>query len=232
MTKNMKAPALTINLEALKDITPATANQQKAHDAWMDGENLILAGSAGTGKTFLALWLAYSQVLRDDTPQTKVVVFRSVVPTRQVGFLPGNAKEKVDEFTTPYRRLVAELFEDEQAYQKLISGQRIEFMTTSFIRGVTINNAIIVVDEMQNLNFHELDSVITRCGKNCRIIFSGDYMQSDFKEGSERNGLLKFLQIIDHMNNFTTVTFGWQDIVRSGLVRDYIMTKEMLNIGD
>lgn len=228
----MKTPALTINLQALMDITPATTNQQAAHDAWMDGDNLVLAGSAGTGKTFLAMWLAYSQVLRDDTPQDKVVVVRSVVATRQMGFLPGDSKEKADEFTVPYRRLASELFGDDQAYQKLVSTRQIEFLTTSFLRGATINNAIIIVDEMQNLNFHELDTVITRSGKNCRIIFAGDYMQSDFKEGSEREGLLQFLRIIDHMNHFTTVTFGWQDIVRSGLVRDYIMTKEMLKIGD
>lgn len=225
----MKSPSLTINLDALRDITPSTQNQQLAHDAWMDGDNLILAGSAGTGKTFLALWLAYNQVLRDDTPYDKVVIFRSVVPTRAVGFMPGDLKEKADEFTTPYRRLVAELFGDGEAYQKLLSTRQLEFMTTSFIRGTTVNNAIIIVDEMQNLNFHELDSVITRVGRNCRIVFAGDYMQSDFKEGNERNGLLQFLHIIDHMINFTTITFKWQDIVRSGLVRDYIMTKEMLD---
>jgi phosphate starvation-inducible PhoH-like protein len=228
MTQKMKSPSLTINLEALEDITPSTLNQQAAYDAWADGDNLVLAGSAGTGKTFFGLYLAYSQVLRDDTPYNRVVVVRSVVPTRQMGFLPGNSKEKADDYTAPYIKICAELFNDSQSYQKLISSSQLEFITTSFIRGITINNAIIVVDEMQNLNFHELDSVLTRVGKNCRIIFAGDYNQSDFREGDERNGLLQFLNIIEHMNVFTTINFHWKDIVRSGLVRDYIMIKEML----
>ena len=118
----------------------------------------------------------------------------------------------------------------EKAYNKLINNHQIEFITTSFIRGLTIDNAIIIVDEMQNLNFHELDSVITRVGNNCRIIFSGDYHQSDFKDENERNGLQRFLRIVEQLKNFSVITYGWQDIVRSDFLRDYIMTKEMLGM--
>lgn len=185
-----------------------------------------------THNTFLALNFGLRAVLKDDTygdkKQHKVVIFRSAVATRPIGFLPGNLKEKIEEFAGPYKGLCSELLNDPDAFTKLSASGVLQFETTSYIRGLTINDAVIIVDEMQNLNFHELDSVITRVGKNCRIIFCGDYNQSDFKEGTEREGLLEFLNIIEHMNNFSIVSFTWEDIVRSGLVRDYIMTKEMI----
>lgn len=231
MTKKIKAPApLTISHSALQGYQPITKNQELAFQAWDDGDHLVLAGTAGTGKTFIGMYLALSDLLEPDTQYNKVVIIRSVVPTRDQGYLPGSQKEKEEAYAIPYKQICSELFGDPQAYQKMVSAKQMFFESTSFIRGQTFNDALIIVDEMQNLNFHELDSVITRVGKNCRIIFCGDYKQSDFKREDEREGILKFLRIIDHMNNFTTVTFGWQDIVRSGLVRDYIMTKEMLGI--
>lgn len=231
MTKKMKAAApLTISHDALQGYQPITKNQEIAFQAWDDGDHLVLAGTAGTGKTFIALYLALDSLLEPDTQYNKIVIIRSVVPTRDQGFLPGSQKEKEEAYAIPYKQICGELFGDPQAYNKMVSAKQVYFESTSFIRGQTFNDALIVVDEMQNLNFHELDSVITRVGKNCRIIFCGDYKQSDFKREDEREGILKFLRIIEHMNDFTTVTFGWQDIVRSGLVRDYIMTKEMLGI--
>lgn len=231
MTKKIKTAApLTISYNALQGYEPITKNQELAFQAWDDGDHLVLAGTAGTGKTFIAMYLALCDLLEPDTQYNKIVIIRSVVPTRAQGFLPGSKKEKEEEYAVPYKQICGELFGDPQAYQKMVSAKQMYFESTSFIRGQTFNDALIIVDEMQNLNFHELDSVITRVGKNCRIIFCGDYKQSDFKHEDEREGILKFLRIIDHMNDFTSVTFGWQDIVRSGLVRDYIMTKEMLGI--
>lgn len=231
MTKKIKAAApLTISIDALQGYEPITKNQELAFQAWDDGDHLVLAGTAGTGKTFIALYLALYDLLESDSQYNKIVIIRSVVPTRDQGFLPGSQKEKEEAYAIPYKQICGELFGDPQAYNKMVSAKQMYFESTSFIRGQTFNDALIIVDEMQNLNFHELDSVITRVGKNCRIIFCGDYKQSDFKREDEREGILKFLRIIDHMNDFTSVTFGWQDIVRSGLVRDYIMTKEMLGI--
>lgn len=232
MTKKPKAIAapLTISYNSLQGYQPITKNQELAFQAWDDGDHLVLAGTAGTGKTFVGLYLALSDLLEPETQYDKIVIIRSVVPTRDQGFLPGTQKEKEEAYAIPYKQICTELFGDPQAYGKMTSAKQLHFESTSFIRGQTFNNALILVDEMQNLNFHELDSVITRVGKNCRIIFCGDYKQSDFKKEDEREGILKFLRIIDHMNDFTTITFGWQDIVRSGLVRDYIMTKEMLGI--
>ena len=220
-----------VKFEDLIQIEPITKNQVKAFESWADGENLVLAGSAGTGKTFVAMYLALQTSLEPSTPYHKVVMVRSIVPTRDMGYLPGTKEEKVEPFETPYKTISLELFDyDSAVYNKLINNHQMEFITTSFVRGTQLNNAIVIIDEMQNLNFHELDSVITRIGQDCRVIFSGDYYQSDFREGYERDGIQRFLRIVERLKNFSVITFGWDDIVRSDFLRDYIMTKEMLGI--
>ena len=219
---------MTVRIDDLLQFDPLTKNQEIAYKAWDEGDNLVLTGSAGTGKTFQALYLALEDVLDKDTPYDKLVVIRSMVPTRDIGFLPGTLEEKKDAYTIPYKAICSELFGDNTSFNKMITAKQLFFESTSFIRGSTFDNAIIVVDEMQNLNFHELDSVITRVGKFSKIIFSGDYKQSDFKYQDEKDGIIKFLTIVEQLKNFTVVNFGWEDIVRSDFVRDYIMTKEML----
>jgi len=219
-----------VKQEELYEYHPLTENQKKTFDAWDDGDNLALVGSAGTGKTFLALYLALECITDRDNQYEKITLFRSVVPTRDMGYLPGTVGEKMEVFETPYKNIICELLGGDQPYKRLLHTHQFEFMTTSFIRGLTVDNSIIIVDEMQNLNFHELDSVMTRVGNNCRIIFCGDYHQSDFKEGHEREGIMKFMRIVEQMKNFSVIQFGWEDIVRSDFVRDYIMTKEMLGI--
>lgn len=217
-----------IRLDNLSEISPLTENQKLAFQFYEKNHSLVLAGSAGTGKTFMALGLALEDVLDKETQYDKVVVVRSIVPTRDIGFLPGNEEEKKDAYTGPYRSVCTEMFNDPQAWAKLNQAGQVEFLSTSFIRGITLSDAIIVVDEMQNLTFHELDSIITRVGRNCKFIMCGDYYQSDFTKDADRKGILKFLNIIEQLNNFKVVEFGWEDIVRSDFVRDYIMTKEML----
>ena len=217
-----------IKLDDMIEVEPLTPNQVKAFKAYEQSKSLVLAGSAGTGKTFMALSMALEDVLDKETSFDKVVVVRSIVPTRDIGFLPGNEEEKKDAYTGPYRSACAELFEDPEAWDKLRTSNKVEFLSTSFIRGVTIQNAVVIVDEMQNLTFHELDSVITRIGQNCKFVMCGDYYQSDFDKERDKNGILKFLEIIEQLRNFEVVEFTWEDIVRSDFVRDYIMTKEML----
>ena len=225
MSKMKKA-----NFNDMFEFEPQTTNQRIAYDAWDDDDNLVLTGSAGTGKTFVAMYLAIEAVLTKETPYDRVVIVRSVVPTRDMGFLPGTIEEKKEVFETPYKAICNELFGDVNIYDRMIANNQLQFTTTSFIRGLTIDNAVVIVDEMQNLNFHELDSVITRVGNNCRVIFSGDYLQSDFKDPAERDGIQRFLRVMEQLKNFSVVTFGWQDIVRSDFLRDYIMTKEMLGM--
>lgn len=217
-----------IKLEDMIEVEPLTPNQVRAFKAYEQNKSLVLAGSAGTGKTFMALSLALEDVLDKETGYDKLVIVRSIVPTRDIGFLPGNEEEKKDAYTGPYRSAFAELFEDPEAWEKLKNSHKVEFLSTSFIRGMTLQNSVVVIDEMQNLNFHELDSVITRIGQNCKFIMCGDYYQSDFDKDRDRNGILKFLEIIEQLRNFEVIEFTWEDIVRSDFVRDYIMTKEML----
>ena len=220
--------SMSVRLDDLLQFDPLTKNQEVAYSAWDEGNNIVLTGTAGTGKTFMALYLALEDVLDKETEFEQLVILRSMVPTRDMGFLPGTKAEKEEAFTTPYKSICCELFGDKTSYSKMITAGQIQFESTSFIRGTTFDNTIIVVDEMQNLNFHELDSVITRVGRHSKIIFSGDYKQSDFKHDDEKQGIVKFLQIVEQLRNFSIINFGWEDIVRSDFVRDYIMTKEML----
>lgn len=229
-TKQQQAESMNIRIDDLLTIEPITDHQHQAFNAWRDGDNLALIGTAGTGKTFLAMYLALEEVLDRSSPYDQLIIVRSVVPTRDVGYLPGSLEEKLDAFTGPYRAATAEMFDDNKAYEKLIHNDYLKFESTSYIRGVTFDHSIVLVDECQNLNFHELDSVITRVGQGTKIVFSGDYKQSDFRSDKDKQGINTFLEILDQMKNFTTVTFTWEDIVRSDFVRDYIMTKEWMGL--
>ena len=220
-----------INIDHLKTIEPLTSNQERVFKAYGEGKHLVLHGAAGTGKTFISLYLALQQVLDEGNPYDKVYMVRSLVPTREIGFLPGDHEDKSNLYQIPYKNMVKYMFEmpDDNAFQLLYDNLRtqetISFWSTSFIRGTTFDNSVIIVDEFSNLNFHELDSIITRIGQNCRIIFSGDVAQSDLVKNNERTGILDFLQIVQAMPSFDSIEFGIDDIVRSGLVREYLIAK-------
>lgn len=219
-----------INFE-LKKVEPLTENQGSAFEAYERGKNLMLHGIAGTGKSFLSLYLSLREIMSNPSSQYKrVVIVRSVVPTRDMGFLPGNNREKAKVYEAPYYAICTELFGRGDAYDILKQKNLVEFISTSFIRGITLNNCIIVVDEMQNMTMHELDSIITRVGKHCKIIFSGDFRQSDFTKSQEKSGLVDFMRIIERMKMFHFVDFDENDIVRSGLVKSYIIEKDKLGI--
>ena len=229
-TKQQHSESMNIRLDDMRTIEPITGAQKYAWQSWREGDNLAMVGTAGTGKTFLAMYLALEEIMDKSTPFDSLRIIRSAVPTREVGFLPGTIDEKLDAFTGPYRAAAADLFEDDRAYEKLVHNKYIQFESTSYIRGVTFDNTIVLVDEMQNLNFHELDSVMTRIGHCSKIIFCGDYKQSDFKQMSDKQGINTFLEILEQLKHFSVVEFSWEDIVRSGLVRDYIMTKEWMGL--
>lgn len=215
----------------LKTFSPLTDNQGKTFDYYEDGSNILLHGLAGTGKTFTSLYLALRDVLEDHTSKArKIFIVRSVVPTRDIGFLPGTTQEKVQAYEAPYKAICSELFGRDDAYEILKKKGVIEFITTSFIRGVTLNNGIIIADEINNMNFHELDSVITRIGKNCRVMMCGDFRQSDLPREVERQGLITFMKILERMGSFNYVEFEEEDIVRSGLVKEYIIVKDRLGV--
>jgi len=209
----------------LNNIYPLTDNQRKTFDAFDSDKNLILHGVAGTGKTFLSMYLALKAVLDGRAPKP-VVIIRSVVPTRDMGFLPGNMKEKAAVYEQPYAAICSDIVSNRQnAYDSLKNRGIIEFSTTSFLRGLTFKNNTIIVDECQNMTFHELDSVITRMGEGCRVIFCGDFRQSDFWREDEKSGLNKFMSVVSKMKSFERIEFTKDDIVRSDVVKEYILAK-------
>jgi len=220
-----------LSSEYLVDIEPITENQQRLFDSYSEGKHLVAYGAAGTGKTFCLLYNALKEVLDEKSPYEKVYIVRSLVPTREIGFLPGSHDDKADIYQIPYKNMVKYMFqlssdsEFEMLYGNLKAQETIKFWSTSFLRGVTLDNCIIIVDEFANLNFHELDSIITRVGENCRIMFSGDASQSDLIKTNERNGIVDFMTVLRKMDSVDIIEFGVDDIVRSGLVREYLIAK-------
>ena len=219
------------NSEMMVDVQPITANQKIAFKAYEDNKNLFLYGAAGTGKTFITLYMALKQVLNPLTPYNKVVLVRSLVSTREIGFLPGDHEDKSALYQIPYKNMVKYMFElptdneFEMLWGNLKAQESVTFWSTSFIRGTTLDNSIVIIDESQNLNFHELDSIITRVGEDTKIMFCGDVAQTDLIKTNEKNGILDFQKIITRMPEFEQVEFGVDDIVRSGLVKSYITSK-------
>jgi len=210
----------------LKNIDPLTENQRKTFEAFENGKNLLLHGIAGTGKTFLSLYLSIRELTSGSDKYNKIFIVRSAVPTRDMGFLPGNTKEKSKVYEAPYMAIATELFGRGDAYEVLKTKDYIEFISTSYIRGITLSNCVIIVDEVQNMTYHEIDSIITRVGDNCRIIFSGDFRQTDFTREQEKSGLRDFINIIKTMKAFEFIEFEIQDIVRSRMVKEYIIAKD------
>ena len=226
-----------ITYSQLNQIKPVTDSQKLVFDTWKKGQNQFLFGCAGTGKTFVSLYLALSEVLRNETPYDKVIMVRSLIPTREIGFLPGDEEDKAALYQVPYSNMMQFMFEqpNEQAFESLYNRIKAQgsyyFLSTSFLRGLTFDNSIIIVDECQNLNFHELDTIITRVGQDSKIVFCGDFSQTDLTRTNERNGLMDFLQILQEMEEFNCVEFNIGDIVRSGFVRNYLIQKTKLGMG-
>jgi predicted ribonuclease YlaK len=220
-----------INSDLMRKIEPLTENQEELFRCYKNDQNLVAYGAAGTGKTFITLYNALKDVLDERTPYDKIYLVRSLVATREIGFLPGDHEDKSSLYQIPYKNMVKYMFEMptdtdfEMLYGNLKAQGTISFWSTSFIRGTTLDNAIIIVDEFQNLNFHELDSIITRIGENSKICFCGDARQSDLTKTNDRNGIMDFMSILRKMPSFDVIEFQIEDIVRSGLVREYIVAK-------
>ena len=236
MSKKMLKRKKPINSNYFLDVGPITENQELFFNEWKNGKNLFAYGAAGTGKTFIALYLALKDVIDEETPYEKVYIVRSLVSTREIGFLPGTHEDKSELYQVPYKNMVRNMFHmPDQAsfdmlYDNLKNQETISFWSTSFLRGTTLDDAIVIVDESQNLNFHELDSIITRVGQDSKIVFCGDINQSDLVRTNERNGILDFQRILQGMEEFEEIEFGVSDIVRSGLVKSYLISKMTLGL--
>ena len=225
-----------INLDLMRTVDPLTENQETLFDAYSKDQNIVAYGAAGTGKTFITLYNALKDVLSEKSPYEKIYIVRSLVATREIGFLPGDHEDKSSLYQIPYKNMVKYMFEmpDDSAFEMLYGNLKtqgtIGFWSTSFIRGTTLDNAIIIVDEFQNLNFHELDSIITRIGENSKIMFCGDATQTDLVKTNEKNGIVDFMRILNVMPSMEVIEFGVEDIVRSGLCKEYLVAKAELNL--
>ena len=224
-----------INSDYLVDIEPITENQKILFNSYKEKKNIIAYGAAGTGKTFVTLFNALKDVLDENTPYEKIYIVRSLVATREIGFLPGDHEDKSDIYQVPYKNMVKYMFQMgsdadfEMLYGNLKAQETIKFWSTSFLRGTTLDRSIVIVDEFQNLNFHELDSIMTRVGEDSKIFFCGDASQTDLQKTNEKNGIVDFMKIIRSMPSFDVIEFGIDDIVRSGIVKEYLIAK--LEIG-
>ena len=225
------AKAKDIRIDDMVTVSSVTDNQKRAFQEYKNDKNLFLYGAAGTGKTFITLYLALQEVLRNETKFDCVYIVRSAVPTREIGFLPGDEEDKTALFQVPYQNMVKFMFEqpNEQAfsmlYDRLKNRGSLMFLTTSFLRGITLDNAIIIVDEAQNLTFHELDTIITRVGMDSKIMFCGDFFQSDLQKNIDKAGMQHFMKILRGMDSFANIEFTLGDIVRSGMVKEYLISK-------
>lgn len=218
---------LRLRIDDLLTFDPLTENQKLFFDAYKRGDYFVaLHGVAGTGKTFCALYKAIEEVLDKSNPFNKIIVVRSAVQSREIGHLPGDVNEKMEIYEQPYRQICETLFKRKDAWDRLEEQGHITFISTSFIRGMSFDDAIIIVDEMQNLTYEEIDTVMTRVGYRSKIIWCGDYRQTDLnKKKNDVTGILKFFDIAQHMSAFTRIEFTVDDIVRSSLVKDYILAK-------
>ena len=220
----------------LVDVQPITDNQKRLYTSYSEGKHIVAYVCAGTGKTFVTLYNALKDVLDENTPYEKIYIVRSLVATREIGFLPGDHEDKSSLYQIPYKHMVKYMFQMasdadfEMLYGNLKAQDTIKFWSTSFLRGTTLDNSIIIVDEYQNLNFHELDSIITRIGENSRICFCGDATQTDLQKTNEKNGIVDFMKIVRTMPSFDLIEFGINDIVRSGLVKEYLIAKLELSM--
>jgi phosphate starvation-inducible PhoH-like protein len=218
----------------LKEIAPLTPNQKSTFTNYASNQNLLLIGSAGSGKTFLSTYLGINEILNGSSEKKKLYICRTAEPSKNVGFLPGTIKEKTKIYESPYYPIFGQLFERGDAYEYLKNKGMIEFISTSYIRGLTFDDCIIIVDEVQNLEWNELYAIMTRIGQNCRIIFCGDYKQSDLKNNykldNRKNDILKFIDVIKRMSSFSVVEFGHDDIIRSKIVKEFIITVEAMGL--
>lgn len=212
----------------LKEVRPITENQKIIFDAFKKQNNFLLTGTAGTGKSFIACYLAITDVFKNPIIYNNVTIVRSIVSTRDPGHLPGDTEEKSAPYEAPYHSIFHEMSDIKDAYVNLKSKDLVRFMTTSFIRGITLMNTIVVIDEIQNMTASELHSIITRVGKNCRVILCGDIRQNDLMQNRQLTGFSDFIKIIKEMGTFTCIEFNRDDIVRSQFVRDYIISRETL----
>lgn len=222
-----KQPKKRFTLHDLKTIRPMSTGQEIMFNSYFSGKHIVASGSAGTGKTYAALYLALTDVLNSESKQDKIIIVRSAVATRDIGFLPGSILEKLMAYEEPYKDIMKDLLRKNTAYDDMKELDKLSFMSTSYVRGLTWDNAVIILDEVQSMTFHEINSVVTRLGKNSRLIICGDIGQNDLvTKKSEQSGFNRMIEVTNRMDDFDTINFTRNDIVRSKFVKSWICACE------
>lgn len=223
----------TFHLKDLEQIQPKNKNQELAFQLWQRDQVdcLALTQQAGVGKTLLAMYFALESVLDESTPFEKVVVIRSAVQGRDIGFLPGSEEEKNAQYEEPYSQACDFLFPWKNSYLSLKKAGKLEFRNTSFLRSINLEKSVVVLDESQNCTFGELMTGITRVANRSKFILCGDYNQNDlYRKNNDVSGLLKFLEVYRNMRdvNCGEVRFELEDIVRSGIAKAALVSAHEL----
>jgi phosphate starvation-inducible protein PhoH and related proteins len=230
MAKRQRPKAIQSSNTHMKPITihPLTENQDKFFDNYSTGKSQVLLGSAGVGKTFIASYLALKEI-EESNMYRKLIIVRSAVPTREQGFLKGDLGEKEDVYKIPYKKIVSDIYHRDDAWDILTKHDVVQFTSTSYLRGLTLDNSIVLMDEFQSATSHELATVLTRLGQDSKILFCGDYHQTDLTKASDIKGAHKFIHILENMPDYFDINrFTEEDIVRSGIVKDFIIKQNKL----
>ena len=180
---------------------------------------VFATGPAGTGKTFLAVAAAVSQLLENKFD--RIILSRPAVEAgEKLGFLPGDLKEKVDPYLRPLYDSLYDLMPSDIVLRKIQSSE-IEIAPLAFMRGRTLNNSFVILDEAQNATHNQIKMFLTRCGKNSRMVVTGDPSQTDLNRNSD-SGLLRSIKILSDINGVSVINFGQKDIVRDEMVTKII----------
>lgn len=218
-----------ILFDNLRQFKALTENQKLAYDGYKQGTNLCITGYAGTGKTYIALSLALEEL--ESLEKYRIAIYRSSVASRDIGFLPGTEAEKMEVYEKPYTCIINQLLGRDDAYGILKTKRQVTFESTSFLRGITLDNTIVIVDEAQNMDDGEINTLMTRLGKNSKVIICGDIRQNDLAFNKSGLGFLK--KVLTKMPNyFTMVDMQQDDIVRSGFVKQWIIAVEEMRKHD
>ncbi|WP_321393311.1 PhoH family protein [Emcibacter sp.] len=196
-------------------LSPRSPNQAKYIEALREREMVFGLGPAGTGKTFLAVAMAVSHLLEGRVE--KIILSRPAVEAgEKLGFLPGDMREKVDPYLTPLFDALGQMISREQTERRIERGD-IEIAPLAFMRGRTLSNAFVILDEAQNTTSMQMKMFLTRFGENCRMVVCGDPSQVDLPNGS-RSGLVDALDTLRHIHDIAFVNFTSADVVRHQLV--------------
>lgn len=211
----------------IKQTSPLTYGQEQMFEAYLSGNNIVANGSAGTGKSYCAIYLALNDILNRESKKSEIIIVRSAVASREIGHLPGEIEEKLSPYEEPYKDIMSTLLNRSNAYDTMKELGLLRFMATSFVRGLTWDNAIVVVDEAQSMTFHEINSVITRLGENSKLIICGDIAQNDLlMKKNDQSGYLKAISALGKIDTVDVITFTRNDIVRSNFVKQWICAVE------